>query len=230
MSDSRNPEAGAAHRPQTRSVPSGPRAARKREAILDAARRVFPQEGFTVGMDLIAAEAGVSKVTVYNHFGSKENLLNAVIEQTLDEALAGTKSLIQAQLPESGDVRTDLLAACRTWVEGLSAPNVLALRDLITGERHRFPELGRTWQEHGPERQHAALAEALGRLDERGLLRIADMELAVLQLSGLVLSPHLVYRSYGTELPPALVERILEGGVDVFLGHYGRLSGRVRRS
>lgn len=66
---------------------------------------------------------------------------------------------------------------------------MLALRNVIAGERHRFPELGATWQEEGPGRQHAALATALGRLDDRGLLRIPDMELAVLQLSGLVLSP-----------------------------------------
>lgn len=202
-------------------VPTGARAARKRQAILEAARTVFLREGFGAGVDQLAAEAGVSKVTVYNHFGSKENLFNAVIGQTLDEALEVAQSVIQARLAESDDVRADLLEACRTWVAGLTTPEVLALRNVIAGERHRFPELGATWQEEGPGRQHAALAAALGRLDERGLLRIPDMELAVLQLSGLVLSPHLVYGVYGTALDADLAERLVQGGVDMFLNQYG---------
>ncbi|MFJ3200196.1 TetR/AcrR family transcriptional regulator [Streptomyces sp. NPDC086989] len=202
------------------AVPTGARAARKREAILEAARTVFLREGFGAGVDQLAAEAGVSKVTIYNHFGSKENLFNAVIGQTLDEALEVAQSVIQAKLAESDDVRTDLLEACRTWVAGLTTPEVLALRNVIAGERHRFPELGATWQEEGPGRQHAALATALGRLDDRGLLRIPDMELAVLQLSGLVLSPHLVYGVYGTALDEDLAERLIQGGVDMFLHQY----------
>ncbi|MFI2431520.1 TetR/AcrR family transcriptional regulator [Streptomyces sp. NPDC018693] len=203
------------------SAPSGARAARKRQAILEAAHRVFLREGFGAGVDLLAAEAGVSKVTIYNHFGSKENLFTAVIGQTLDEALGASESLILARLAESDDVRTDLLAACHAWVAGLAAPDVLALRDVIAGEHRRFPALGEVWQQRGPARQHAALARALGRLDERGLLRIPDMELAVLQLSGLVLSPHLVYGSYGTDMSEELAGRLVEGGVDMFLGYYG---------
>ncbi|MFJ7270592.1 TetR/AcrR family transcriptional regulator [Streptomyces sp. NPDC099050] len=203
------------------AVPTGARAARKRQAILDAARTVFLRDGFGAGIDLLAAEAGVSKVTVYNHFGSKENLFNAVIGQTLDEALEVAQSVIQAKLAESDDIRTDLVEACRTWVAGLTAPDVLALRNVIAGERHRFPELGSTWQEEGPGRQHATLATALGRLNDRGLLRIPDMELAVLQLSGLVLSPHLVYGVYGTALDEGLAERLVQGGVEMFLNQYG---------
>ncbi|MFE5602440.1 TetR/AcrR family transcriptional regulator [Streptomyces coelicoflavus] len=202
-------------------VPSGARAARKREAILEAARRVFLREGFAAGVDLLASEAGVSKVTIYNHFGSKENLFRAVIGRTLDDALTDAESVIQARLAESEDVRADLLEACRTWVAGLTTPDVMALRHLIAGERRRFPGLGSTWQENGPARQHAALAAALGRLDERGLLRVPDMDLAVLQLSGLVLSPHLVYGVYGTELSPELTDRLIRVGVDVFLRYYG---------
>ncbi|MDV9189945.1 TetR/AcrR family transcriptional regulator, partial [Streptomyces sp. SR27] len=75
--------------PATPSGPSGPRAARKRQAVLRAARDLFLREGFGVGMDAIAAEAGVSKVTVYNHFGSKEALFTAVVTGAVDEPLSG---------------------------------------------------------------------------------------------------------------------------------------------
>jgi AcrR family transcriptional regulator len=219
-----SPEQSAPARRQTGTeppAPSGARAARKRKAIVEAARRVFLREGFSVGMDLLAAEARVSKATVYNHFSNKENLFNSVIGQTLDEALSASESLILTRLAESDDVRTDLVAACHAWVKGLATPEVLALRDVLAGERHRFPGLGRVWQERGPARQHAALTHALVRLTERALLRIPDMELAVLQLSGLVLSPHLVYASHGTDMSESLADRLIESGVDMFLAYYG---------
>src|ERR1700761_6150082 len=72
------PRKRAAQAPRTTAmaarIPSGDRADRKRQAIVSAARKAFVRDGFEAGMDLIAAEAGVSKVTVYNHFGSKEAL------------------------------------------------------------------------------------------------------------------------------------------------------------
>ena len=52
------------------------------ESILAAAKRAFLAAGFgAVSMDTIAREAGVSKATVYAHFGSKEELFGAVIER-----------------------------------------------------------------------------------------------------------------------------------------------------
>ena len=52
--------------------PGRPKDPGKRAAILDAAKRLFVSQGFErVSMDQIAAEAGVSKLTVYSHFGDK---------------------------------------------------------------------------------------------------------------------------------------------------------------
>ena len=52
----------------------------KREAILEAATRVFFESGYAdASMDEIAREAGVSKQTVYSHFGAKEALFGAFI-------------------------------------------------------------------------------------------------------------------------------------------------------
>ena len=47
---------------------------------MDAARRLLLAEGFDVSMDAVATEAGVSKVTVYNHFGTKQALFTGVVE------------------------------------------------------------------------------------------------------------------------------------------------------
>lgn len=54
----------------------------KRKSILDAAIRTFRDEGYeSASMDRIAENAGASKRTVYNHFPSKDDLFQAVIDQ-----------------------------------------------------------------------------------------------------------------------------------------------------
>src|SRR5438067_10651894 len=75
---------------QFMSMP-GPIAARdepvgKAAAVLRAARRAFLASGFgAVSMDAIAREAGVSKATVYAHFGSKEELFGAVVADVAEQ-------------------------------------------------------------------------------------------------------------------------------------------------
>lgn len=55
--------------------------ANKRDQIIDAAGRCFYERGITAtGVDTIAAAAGVSKRTLYNHFASKDALVLAYIE------------------------------------------------------------------------------------------------------------------------------------------------------
>lgn len=205
-----------------RTAPSGARADGKRKAIVRAALREFLDEGFDVSMDRIAAAAGVSKVTVYNHFDSKENLFRAVVSGQLHGALEVVEQLVAARLGDSDDVRAELVKACRAWVTALTTPGLLALRSLVAAESKRFPELGETWLEHGPKRLHAVFAAALTRLCQRGLLDIADVELAVLQLSGLVLSPNLVYGVYGRSPGKKLSDRLIVSGVDMFLSYYTR--------
>lgn len=65
-------------------MPSMPRRAKseqKRRQMLVAASDLFLDNGFDrVSMDQVAEAAGVSKQTVYSHFGSKEELFTAVIE------------------------------------------------------------------------------------------------------------------------------------------------------
>lgn len=75
---------------------SPPAASRKRDHLVDTASALFYREGFrAVGIDTLLAEAGVAKMTLYNHFSSKEELIVAVLEarstqlqQALDKSLA----------------------------------------------------------------------------------------------------------------------------------------------
>ncbi|MFI1733731.1 TetR/AcrR family transcriptional regulator [Streptomyces acidicola] len=201
--------------------PSGARAEQKRAAIITAARETFLQEGFSAGMDLIAARAGVSKVTVYNHFGSKEALFTAAIAGALDAPLSGTLVAAIDQLADADDLRTALTDAARAWVAGVrDNPDVLAMRNLVARELHRFPGLGTAWQHQAPGRHHPAVAGALEQLVAKGRLAIPDMEVAIIQLYSLLLYPHMVFSTYGTELDADLTDRLISQGVEMFLHHY----------
>ncbi|MFE1546634.1 TetR/AcrR family transcriptional regulator [Streptomyces sp. NPDC058718] len=208
-------------------APTGARAARKRQAVVRAARDLFLREGFGVGMDAIAAEAGVSKVTVYNHFGSKEALFTAVVAGALDEPLAGGEEaegpdlelLVAADGPDA--LKAALTDAGRAWARAVRADGEgRALRTLVATELHRFPELGRAWRAHGPAGHHPAVADALRTLADRGLLEIPDLEVAVLQLYSLLVFPQMVFEQYGTELAEELGDRLVTDGVEMFLRRY----------
>ncbi|MFE1510972.1 TetR/AcrR family transcriptional regulator [Streptomyces sp. NPDC058726] len=208
-------------RESAKQPPVGPRAELKRQAIVRAARELFLREGFGVGMDAIAAEAGVSKVTVYNHFGSKEALFTAVITGALDEPLAGDASTALERVAEAEDLRTALLDAAHSWVQSVRTNReVAALRNLVAAEAQRFPELGRAWRQHGPEGHHPAVAKVLRTLVDQGRLVIPDLEAAIIQLYALLLFPHMVFGSYGTHIDDDLTGRLLTSGVDMFLSHY----------
>jgi AcrR family transcriptional regulator len=53
------------------------------ERILETADRLFYGQGTVTGVDTIAAEAGVSKRTLYNHFPSKDALIVAYLQRRL---------------------------------------------------------------------------------------------------------------------------------------------------
>ena len=207
---------------QGKRQPAGPRAERKRQAIVEAARAAFLRDGFDVGVDLIAARAGVSKVTVYNHFGSKQALFIEVIKDSVDAPLGHALGGTVDDLADSDDLRAAFTAAARTWVDNLrNNPEMLAMRNLVAREAHRFPELHDAWQRGGgPLLHHPTVGAALERLAAAGRLDIPDTEVAVLQFYSLLVFPHLVFSTYGTAMDDDVTERMITGGVAMFLSYY----------
>ena len=199
---------------------TGDRAARKREAIIPAARAAFVRDGFDAAVDSIAAEAGVSKVTVYNHYGTKETLFMAVIGEALEGALAEVITGTAQRLAESDDLRAALKWTASAWVTSMTQPDMLALRQLVTSEVRRFPELGTAWREHGPDRARPTLAAAFERLIAAGRLTMPDVDTAILQLYALVLYPHLVHSTYGATLDKRTTGKLIDTGVEMFLQYY----------
>ena len=79
-----------------------------RERLIDAATRLFASDGYhAVGISRILAEAGVSRVALYHHFRSKEELILAVLRHR-DEV---TRNLIMREVEQaSRSPRERLLA------------------------------------------------------------------------------------------------------------------------
>ena len=211
-----------ASRKDERPPPGGERAIKKRKDILDAALQVFLSEGAATNLDTIAVVAGVSKVTIYNHFKTKDALLLEVVGSELSNALAKTEHMIQNSLGGAVDLRVALEELCRAWVKGLRSPRLMNLRILVISQVRRLPELGKVWIETGPDRLHEHIASKLSTLSDRFALRIPDTKLAALQLAGLIVSPHVMYGPLGGGPDDGLTERLVVNGVEMFLRQYSR--------
>lgn len=75
----------------------------KKQALMDAAARLFATEGYhAVGVDRIAEESGVAKMTMYKHFSSKEQLVFEVLQQSMEESQL---SLEQWVMKKSGTMQ-----------------------------------------------------------------------------------------------------------------------------
>jgi AcrR family transcriptional regulator len=91
-----------------------------RERLLDAASELFYNEGIqSVGIDRIIEKAGVAKASLYNTFGSKEELVQAY----LATRHAGTMERLTAAVEKHTDARDRLLAVFDTQAELAAQPN-----------------------------------------------------------------------------------------------------------
>lgn len=212
------------------SARRGGRAGEKRRLIIEAAERVFVRDGFAgASVDAIAAEAGVSKATIYAHFGNKETLFRSILRAILESRV----DAFSAELNEHPDTPTDsedadtiegeLLALGRRWARAILRPDVLALRRLVIGEMERFPELGRVWFEEGPGRVDRERARQFARFAEQGKLRLNDADLAAQHFGHLVIGPPqtmLLFKAR-EQLTDDEIEAYVRTGVAVFLSHYG---------
>ncbi|MCR4529692.1 TetR/AcrR family transcriptional regulator [Acinetobacter venetianus] len=75
-----------------------PKDLEKRAKILQAAKSIFLKMGYhATNMNLIAKDAGVTKLTVYNHFQDKANLFICAIEESCEESICAKEIVLTAE-------------------------------------------------------------------------------------------------------------------------------------
>jgi len=109
----------------SRSKPAGrkPRAdaQRNRERILEVAKLAFTRSGANASLDDIASQAGVGPGTLYRHFPTREELLQAVYRSEMEKLVAAERKFAQTMPP---------IAALRAWlllfVDAIEAKKLIA--------------------------------------------------------------------------------------------------------
>jgi AcrR family transcriptional regulator len=135
--DSCSSEAGVRTRGRRRSL-------LKAQAILEGAKQEFLERGFAAAsMDRIAALAGVSKATIYNHYGNKEGLFRALTTVMVKRRV---EDVFQDSLvtPGATDSTCELIAlADRILAAQQRQPDMLDFLRLVIGESARCPDLAK---------------------------------------------------------------------------------------
>jgi len=191
--------------------------------ILDAALTVFSQKGFvSASMDDIAAEAGLSKPTLYQYFPSKDELFTAMMTEERDHMLESF------EYPTASGMVAELYAFSWHYADVVLRPDMLNLARLIIGEAQRLPDVGRAYQASGPDRVLAGMIAYLERQRAAGRLVFDDAELAAEDLWGLILSAP---RNKALHIPDAVpdqatIERYIRNGLRVFLRAYSTAPDR----
>lgn len=159
----------------------------KRISILETAAAVFCREGYGgTNIDLIAGEAGVSRQTVYNHYGDKETLFRAVVAEITERYNAEVFATIATFPDRPADLQAELTEfAVRLSMNCVCSRDGSFLRRLVQNEGQRYPELFAAWREHGPGRTWAALAARLARLAHGGHIELDDADAAARQFLAL---------------------------------------------
>ena len=192
------------------------RLARERH-ILETSLAVFSEAGYAgATMEAIAAAAGISKPTLYQYFDGKEALFAAMMVSKRDDML------LSFERPSADGMTEQLLAFAWRYADTVMRPDLMSLARLVIGESHRFPEVGRAYQNAGPDQVLAGMMAWLTAQKAAGRLIFEDAELAAQDLWGLILSAPRTKSLYEPDVSFARSElaRYVHNGLRVFLRAY----------
>lgn len=150
----------------------------KRTAVLAAAQRLFLSHGFAgTSMDAVAEAAGVSKLTAYKYFGSKQELFATAVAAKCDSAFI---DIDVRRLSDQG-LRDCLIGFGRAFLALILDPGAMAVHHLVIVERDRTPELGRLFFENAVRPTSDKLATIIAAHEDAGEITTGDDPLAAAQ-------------------------------------------------
>ncbi|MDF1724465.1 MAG: TetR/AcrR family transcriptional regulator [Alcanivorax sp.] len=149
------------------SHPLSQRGQKRRQAILDAATDAFLQHGYEgTTLDMIIAQAGGSRRSLYDYFGDKQGLFGAVIRYHTDKLVEEVRSIDVIGM----SAREGLTLLAKNFVFALLEPVNLELYRLLITQAPAFPELSRSAYQAGPALLLSELEKYLDHLQRQGQL------------------------------------------------------------
>ena len=192
----------------------------KRVQILTGAATVFAADGYEgASMARIAAVAGVSKGTLYNHFDSKAALFTAYVgekcQQTLARVFDGAN--------HDGDPADVLRGIGKRMVQMMLSDVGLAIYRVVIAEATKFPDLARGFFESGPARAFSFMSDWLAEETRRGRLNVPDPAFAAEQFFNLCQTRLVLRRKLEMlpDPPETDIEGVVDASITMFLRMYG---------
>jgi len=192
-----NPSVKPVNASSRSSGPGRPKDLEKRAAILTAAKCLFVQHGFEgTSMDAVATAAGVSKLTVYSHFGDKDSLFREAVRARCHELMPEDVYTVDPTLP----IRDTLMQIAK--VHGNLMVSEVAIgtwRAILSDCRQGNPRLGQMLWEEGPQRTQQLMERLLDHAEQAGQLDIPDLHIAARQFLALLKGDTHFRRLFGCE-------------------------------
>lgn len=190
----------------------------RRDRYLGAALRLFAAQGFVgTTMDMIVAEVGGSKATLYKLFPAKEALVAGLMDQ-VSQSIAQVGDVLDDDQP----LETALHRFGRAVLRGVTSERAVILLRLCLGEYGRFPQLAHVVWSHGPEVTYDRFRTFLDARTKCGELCVEDAQLAAEQfIAGIVGHIQLkVAMGEASRLDDTEIERRVESAAETFLARY----------
>lgn len=221
------PDTGLDARGLEYGVGTGTRGHARCRALLDAAAALFVEKGYAgTSLSDVLRVAGGSRTTLYAHFGDKDGLFRAMMEEHCARVLDGMAPDALALDAPAGSVSEQvadpeerLVRIALHIMHALTEPQTTAILRTLISEGARIPDLVETFVRVGPERTRERMAGCLRELAETGRIRVADPDAAAQAFCGMVTGNLLMERLILPDRPvdmPA-VEAYVRACVHLFL-------------
>ena len=210
------------------SSAAAPRARRggSREAIVDAAERLFLRRGFgAVSMDELAETAGLARRTLYNQFASKEEIFREMllrVSRQLEDAFP-------PGIETEGDVEDVFRVIARVILDLHKHPEYLGFLRMVVADSRQFPWIAEEFAAV-MDPQTERLTRYVAHLTEMGILDCRNPVLAAHQFMGMLNELSLWPWMMGRESLSVPVEEVVEETIRMFLQHYRRPKSKKRVS
>ncbi|WP_077283618.1 TetR/AcrR family transcriptional regulator [Cognaticolwellia aestuarii] len=190
----------------------------KRKQILVAATLLFTEQGYSsTSMDLIAKNAGVSKQTVYSHFGSKDELFAASIKQKCD-----SYQMTEISLDTASEPAEILFVLAKRFLAMLTSKEALAIHKICAYESKSYPQISELFYQEGPERIVNDVAKLMAEFDNKQQLIIPEAKFAALQFLNMVKGECWMRLEFNTkkQISESEINRYLDSSIAMFIKGY----------